>query len=391
MNILVVQESDWIAVGAHDSHHLLERMAEEGHVVRVIDFKIRWKSDKLFHHKQITENYHKIRANAKVTVITPAFIQLPILDYISIIFSHYQEIRKQIRIFKPDIIIGLGLLNTNLASRLAKKNNIPIAFYLLDELNTLVPQELLRPIAKKIESNNMKRADIVISTNRALREYTIYMGADDEKTRIIQHGVDLHLVNNGDRYKIRNQLALADDDVVLFFMGWMYSFSGLEELSRYLVKSDNRKLKLVILGSGDLLETIQQIAATDSLHRIIPVGWKPFSEVPDYLAASDICILPSQMNETMRNIVPIKVLEYMAAGKPVISTELPGLIKEFGLENGVSFVKGPEEVLEKAIELHAQGLIQEYGERAKKCVEGNDWDTIDNNFRAVLADLLSKA
>jgi hypothetical protein len=43
MKILVVQESDWLEKGPHQSHHLMERMSARGHEVRVIDFEIQWK------------------------------------------------------------------------------------------------------------------------------------------------------------------------------------------------------------------------------------------------------------------------------------------------------------------------------------------------------------
>ena len=43
MEILVVQESDWVERGPHQSHHLMERMSKKGHKVRVIDYKILWR------------------------------------------------------------------------------------------------------------------------------------------------------------------------------------------------------------------------------------------------------------------------------------------------------------------------------------------------------------
>ena len=48
-----------------------------------------------------------------------------------------------------------------------------------------------------------------------------------------------------------------------------------------------------------------------------------------------ICLLPAHKNEIMMNIVPIKIYEYMAMGKPVIATKLPGLVKEFGEDSGI--------------------------------------------------------
>lgn len=45
MKILVVQESDWLERNPHQQHHLMERMAERGHQIKVIDYPIDWPSD----------------------------------------------------------------------------------------------------------------------------------------------------------------------------------------------------------------------------------------------------------------------------------------------------------------------------------------------------------
>ena len=67
------------------------------------------------------------------------------------------------------------------------------------------------------------------------------------------------------------------------------------------------------------------------------------------VAASDICILPAYPDEEiMQDIVPIKIYEYMAMSKPVITTKLPGIMMEFGEDNGISYVDKPEDVVLKA-------------------------------------------
>ena len=64
------------------------------------------------------------------------------------------------------------------------------------------------------------------------------------------------------------------------------------------------------------------------------------SEMPAFIAASDICLLPAYpWEKTMQDIVPIKMYEYMAMKKPVIATRLPGVMKEFGEDNGVVYVE----------------------------------------------------
>jgi len=100
---------------------------------------------------------------------------------------------------------------------------------------------------------------------------------------------------------------------------------------------------------------------------------------------SDMSLLLAYDNEVMRNIVPIKMCEYMASGKPVISTSLPGIMKEFGYDNGVTYVDQPAEVLKKAIELcNDDGSIREQGARARRFVEKYSWDKITDEFQDIL-------
>jgi len=75
-------------------------------------------------------------------------------------------------------------------------------------------------------------------------------------------------------------------------MGWLYSFSGLEEVAQELLKLENSKLKLMVLGKGELWGTLQNLKEQSKLNdRIIIIDWVSYEDVPDYLAAADICIL----------------------------------------------------------------------------------------------------
>ena len=389
MRILVVQESDWTEVGPHQSHHLMERLSQRGHEIRVIDFEIRWRAHKgygFLSRRKVINNYHKAIEGGNVTVIRPPFIRAPILDYASLLVSHRNEIEKQIKEFQPDVIVGFGILNANMAIRIARKHNIPFFYYIIDELHRLVPEKPLQAVARVVESRNMEAADMVISINEGLREYTIKMGADPEKTEVIRAGVDLEAFNPDDRKTVRAKYGIQDDETVLFFMGWLYEFSGLKEVALALAKNRDSKIKLLILGKGDLWDTLQEIRRDHGLaERIIMESWVPYQEVPKYIMAADICILPAYKNEIMMNIVPIKMYEYMAAGKPVLATSLPGLVKEFGETNGVLYAESSDAVLDKALELIETGQIGPEGKRARDFVKSLNWDELTDIFQQTLS------
>jgi len=124
--------------------------------------------------------------------------------------------------------------------------------------------------------------------------------------------------------------------------------------------------------------------------RIKMVGFRPYTEMPSWLSAADVCLLPAYHTETMRNIVPIKMYEYLAAGKPVIATKLPGLFREFGEGHGVVYVEDPAEVVPKAVELAREGNLRRIGQQGRAFVEGNDWNSITDKFESMLKDLLAR-
>jgi glycosyltransferase involved in cell wall biosynthesis len=397
MRILVVQESDWLEKGPHQSHHLMERLSILGHEVRVIDYEIQWREharNEVVSKRSVHHGVHKATENGNITVIRPAMLRLPILNYLSLASTHRKEIQRQINEFKPNVIIGFGLLNAFIAQRLARKVRIPFVYYVIDELHRLVPEAVLRPLAKLIESSNMKASTIVVSINEALREYTIQMGAHPDKTSVVRAGIDFGLYNQGiDSQALRKELGIQDGEIVLFFMGWLYRFSGLKEVALHFEREPMRygKIKLLIIGKGELWDTIEKIRMTNHLeNKIVLLDWKPYKEVPRYIAAADICILPAYNNQVMKNIVPIKMYEYMAAQKPVIATRLPGLVKEFGENNGVLYVDKPEEVLKLAEELEENNRIQSEGIKARKFVEPSSWGIVVGEFEQKLIRLIGQ-
>jgi glycosyltransferase involved in cell wall biosynthesis len=287
------------------------------------------------------------------------------------------------------VIIGFGILNANIAIKLAKKRGIPFVYYIIDVLHRLVPQRFFQIPARFIESKNMKNANKIISINEGLREYTIRMGAKKERTEVIRGGVELDFFNQIDTRIIREKYGIKDDEIILFFMGLLYRFSGLIEVAKDLEKLNDDKIKMLILGKGDLWEELQDAKRRCGMdQRIILVGWKPYEEIPEYLAAADICILPAHKNEIMMNIVPIKMYEYMAMGKPVIATKLPGLMKEFGEENGLIFVDQPHDVIAKVKEMHSHNMIKSEGIKARRFVEPLGWESITTDFERLLTEVI---
>ena len=65
-------------------------------------------------------------------------------------------------------------------------------------------------------------------------------------------------------------------------------------------------------------------------HNIHYMGGRHYKELPAYIKGWDVCLMPFAMNEATRYISPTKVLEYMAAGKPIVSTPITDVIEPYG-------------------------------------------------------------
>ena len=395
LRIIVVQESDWLKRNPHQQHHLMERLSLKGHEIRVIDYDIDWgkeKREKLYTKRMVFDNVHKIYPKARIQVIRPGTLKIPVLDYLSLWLSHKKEITRQIREFQPDVIIGFGIINTYLASKIGKKCKIPFVCYWIDVLHTLISIRQLQFLGRYLEKSTIKKSSKVITINKKLAEFVTELGAAKEKTCVIGAGIDLAMFNPKlDGYEVRRTYGIKEDDIVLFFMGWLYHFSGLKEVAMELAKIKNEKpnVKLLIVGDGDAFDDLQKIREKYNLDgQMILTGKQPYERIPEFLAAADICLLPAYPTEKiMQDIVPIKMYEYMTMGKSVITTKLPGIMKEFGKGHGVIYVDKPEDILKKAIELIENGGSGEEGIKARRFAGKNSWDKVVDEFERVLEEV----
>lgn len=89
-------------------------------------------------------------------------------------------------------------------------------------------------------------------------------------------------------------------------------------------------------------------------HNIHYLGGKKYEELPAYIAGWDIATIPFAMNESTKFISPTKTPEYLAAGKPVISTPIKDVVSPYGknklvhiINNAYEFIKAAEMELKK--------------------------------------------
>jgi len=363
-----------------------------GHEIRVIDYEILWRTEgtkQLFSKRQVFQ-VARLLKDANHIVIRPSILKIPVLDYVSMVFTYTREINRQIQEFKPDMIIGDCILTPYLAFRAARKHGIPTVYYILDISHKLIPFKFLHPLGRLLERNNFRNADQILSINQGLREYCLQMAARPDKTHVVTAGTDSKRFDVSiDAYGIREKYGIKKADLILFFVGWIHHFNGLKEVAMEITKIPDSNIKLFVVGDGDGFDELEEIRRSHNMqNRLILTGRKPYEEIPSFIAAADICILPADPNEPiMQNIVPIKMYDYLTARKPIISTRLPGIMKEFGEGNGIVYIDRPEDTVDKAIEIVQNGSIKELSSQAQRFAAQHSWDKITDEFEKILKDV----
>lgn len=397
MRILFTQDTDWPRRNPGQQHHLAELMQLKGHEVRVMDFGVLWRTDGrsgLWSRRESLVAPPKAHGDRGITVIRPGFLRLPVLDYVSYASTHWRELRRQLDSFRPDVVVTFGAVCAALAVHEARRRGTPLVHYWIDVTSLLLPEAFLKPLCAMLEKYAVRRASLVLTINEVFRDFVIRWGADPLRTSVVRAGIDGALFDPTAhrKHEARNRLGLAEDSLVLFFMGWLYNFSGMAEVTRDVLASTDERVRLIVVGEGDLSGVLSRlVSGSPNAHRVRLLGQMPHSQLPAVIAAADVCLLPAYRDEPiMQSIVPIKLYEYMAMGKPVIATRLPGVKREFGEDNGMVYVDGPEGVVATARALHETGAMQSLGVLARRHVEENTWERIAEQFEHELEALLKE-
>jgi UDP-galactopyranose mutase len=120
------------------------------------------------------------------------------------------------------------------------------------------------------------------------------------------------------------------------------------------------------------------------------LGSKTYDQLPAYLSGWDVALMPFAMNESTLFISPTKTPEYLAGGKPVVSTPIRDVVRHYGKLEGVKFAStGPEFVAacEAALELSRNpesGWLAE----ADLLLSAASWNTTQARMAGLVAELL---
>jgi len=117
------------------------------------------------------------------------------------------------------------------------------------------------------------------------------------------------------------------------------------------------------------------------------LGGRPYSILPNYVKGFEACLMPFARNESTEYINPTKALEYMAAGRPIVSTAVPDVVTNFG--DVVAIAQTPlafEELCLKAVNAPQFARIR----KGLKMAKQNTWESIVEKMEAHIQDALQR-
>ena len=283
-------------------------------------------------------------------------------------------------------------LNYNtLISGYEAAKRIKTVYDIADDLAAMIKESpqiprLMRPfggiLGDLMVRRNIEKAEKVTVTTDMLK---IAYSIPDGKCEVISNGVDTNLFRNYGNAK--EELGL--DGFIIGYVGVLREWVDLEPVF-WALKDLDAEIKMVVVGKeGGFNENVRLAKKSGVSDRVTFTGMVPYSQVPKYISVMDVCLIPFKVNAISENALPLKLFEYMACEKPVISTELPGIKNVAG--NKVMYASGNDKYKEKIEELFKNDeLMREMEKTGREFVEENyDWEKIVERMECLLEEVRS--
>jgi glycosyltransferase involved in cell wall biosynthesis len=216
-----------------------------------------------------------------------------------------------------------------------------------------IRNSLFSPLIKLAEKYVYANCDLLSANNEAMAEYCKRLSGRTGPTEVHYPPLDLNHFRLAKRdLRLASNLGINVGDRVISYLGSFFYFSGLEIAIKEFAGSSRANQKLLLIGGGEqergLRELTQKLGVSD---RVIFTGFISYSELPNYLALSDVAINTLEPSLVANCALPNKVLQYVASGLKVVSTELAGLKSIFGDSPAVEWASSPRRVMARALEI----------------------------------------
>lgn len=330
--------------------------------------------------------------------------KLPVLNQMSYIAPMVKRILEVIEIEKPDIIHAHSpALNGLAALKAGRKSGLPVVYEIRAfwedaavDHGTCKEDDLRYRLTRKLETHVVKHANAVTTICEGLKNDLINRGFHKEKFTVIPNAVNVEqfaILEQKD--KALEQELDFENCQVLGFLGSFYGYEGIDLTVAAMpsILAENPSVRLLLVGGGPQEQNLkQQVVLLGLEGKVIFTGRVPHSDIGKYYSLVDLLVYPRKAMRLTNLVTPLKPLEAMAQGKPVIASDVGGhkeLIKDN--ETGFLFKAGDVEQLSQRIceLLKDKETLQSVLVRGRDYVENvRNWQNSVTNYLPMYKSLI---
>jgi glycosyltransferase involved in cell wall biosynthesis len=235
---------------------------------------------------------------------------------------------------------------------------------------------VMEGLARRIDAWVFSRTDHILCVSRVLAEEAQRRGASSERVHVLPNAIDPNRFQaSGSGQSIRARLDL-EDSIVIGHVGLFYEWDRLDILIQVAknIRDVHPGIKVLLVGDGPEMENLKQTACRLGMENaVILPGPVHRDDVPGYIDAMDICVLP----DSNAFGSPIALFEFMAMGKPCVVPDL-GPMRDVIEDNvtGIMFPHSDYGALERVLLQFVEdpALRIQVGAQAKRTVfERHTW------------------
>lgn len=315
-----------IGAAANRIGYFAQFLAKKGYEVSVLTCSPNYPEGKIYHGY---ENRYTVKIENGVTVYrTKIFLSAKasafsrLAHYLSFVISSFTAKSK---IPQPDIIFAsspplfTGIIGVIFKKLWKTKLIIDIRDIWPESVESVgaVKNKALLKQGEKLAKWIYKNADHITATSPGIEKKILQAG--QANITVLPNGAELDLFRpNINGSHMRRVWNLGNKFIILYTGNLGLAQAPEVILSAAEILKNDVEILFLIVGSGILAQKLQKKAEEKNLTNIIFAGARPRTEMPQFVAASNVCIIPYRASDTFRNTFPSKMFDYMAGGKPII-------------------------------------------------------------------------
>jgi glycosyltransferase involved in cell wall biosynthesis len=370
MKILVIPTTDWISHPVPNRLNFIFDILAEENDVYVLHFRL-----KRFEGQEPRET--------KCSLIEAGWFNAmdPSSYYLKNFLAHLLAIRKIVHQNDIDVILSTNIL----PSFAANFAGVPVVFDYLDHLeesaSIYYPGSLFGRLVKAgvgfITRYNLRHARSTITVTNELASFLTNQGIGN--VTVIPNGVDTSVLRPMPIDEAKHSLGLKGP--VLGYVGSLEHWVDLETVVQGLPQL--RDVTLLVVGPGlftDYGDTIKKMAADLGVtERIVFTGAVKYSELSRYISAMDIGLNPLKMMKKNEYAAGGKVFNYLACGRPVLSSRMISLERLLG--DNIYYYDDVESFVLQTRRILSSGRNEE---ECRSVAKSYDWRSIARSYEEVL-------